>query len=104
MTHRGKAGGESVAPVEIEAALKDHPAVEEIAVVGVPDEEWGEVGRAHIVLRQGASLEPEELADRASNPARRIRAANEGEAYESPRRTSVRAAAATASAVIPKCL
>ena len=44
-------GGENVFPVEIENALYDHPQVSECAVVGVPDERWGEVGLAVIVPR-----------------------------------------------------
>ena len=56
-------GGENVYPAEIEATYAQHPAVSEIAVVGVPDEVWGEVGRAHVVLRDGETLDAEELAD-----------------------------------------
>ena len=43
-------GGENVYPVEIERALHEHPAVLRAAVVGVPDERWGQVGRAFVVL------------------------------------------------------
>ena len=55
-------GGENVYPAEIEATYERHPAISEIAVIGVPDDEWGEVGRAHLVLRDGAELDPDELA------------------------------------------
>jgi fatty-acyl-CoA synthase len=55
-------GGENVFPVEIEAALYDHPAVAECAVLGVPDDRWGEVGLAVVVPRQGATLDPDALA------------------------------------------
>ncbi len=44
-------GGENVYPAEVENVLARHPAVLEAAVVGVPDERWGEVGRAYIQLR-----------------------------------------------------
>ncbi len=54
-------GGENVYPAQVEAAYREHPAVADIAVVGVPDERWGEVGRAHVVLAPGASLDPEAL-------------------------------------------
>jgi fatty-acyl-CoA synthase len=55
-------GGENVYPAEIENALYEHPAVAECAVVGVPDERWGEVGRAFVVLRPGRELAHEEIA------------------------------------------
>jgi fatty-acyl-CoA synthase len=54
-------GGENVYPAEIEKVLYEHPAVLECAVVGVPDERWGEVGRAVVVLRPGATTDPSEL-------------------------------------------
>jgi fatty-acyl-CoA synthase len=44
-------GGENVYPAEVEAALHDHPDVVEAAVIGVPDERWGEVCAAFVVLR-----------------------------------------------------
>src|SRR5262249_60484829 len=50
-----RTGGESVAPAEVEAALADHPAVAEIAVVGVPDPQWGEIVCAVVVPARGAS-------------------------------------------------
>jgi acyl-CoA synthetase (AMP-forming)/AMP-acid ligase II len=46
-------GGENMSPGEIEEALLEHPAVAEAAVVGIPDEEWGEVVAAAIVLQHG---------------------------------------------------
>lgn len=54
-------GGENVYPAEVEQALHTHPAVGECAVVGVPDDRWGEVGRAVVRLRSGASLTAEDL-------------------------------------------
>jgi fatty-acyl-CoA synthase len=47
-------GGENVYPGEVEAALHEHPAVGEVAVVGVPNERWGETGCAYLVARPGA--------------------------------------------------
>tara|TARA_R110000744_G_scaffold125730_8_gene231647 strand:- start:13829 stop:15331 length:1503 start_codon:yes stop_codon:yes gene_type:complete len=54
-------GGENVYPAEVENVLADHPAVQEASVAGVPDEKWGEVGCAHIILRQGAGRDAEAL-------------------------------------------
>lgn len=54
-------GGENVYPAEIESVLHAHPAVAEAAVIGVPDEKWGEVGRAIVVLRPGREATATEL-------------------------------------------
>jgi fatty-acyl-CoA synthase len=54
-------GGVNVYPAEIEAALVLHPEVQDAAVVGVPDETWGEVGVAFVVPRPGAELAAEAL-------------------------------------------
>jgi fatty-acyl-CoA synthase len=54
-------GGENVYPAEVEAALYEHAGVAEAAVVGVPDERWGEVGCAWVVLRPGAVAGAEDL-------------------------------------------
>ncbi len=48
-------GGENVYPAEVEAVLADHPGVAEVAVIGVPDPRWGEVGLAAVVARGDAS-------------------------------------------------
>lgn len=54
-------GGESIAPAEVENVLSQHPAVADVAVVGVESERWGEVGAAWVVLRHGCSTDDEEL-------------------------------------------
>jgi fatty-acyl-CoA synthase len=54
-------GGENIASVEVEHAIERHPAVREVAVVGVPDERWGEVPRAFVSLVPGASIDDAEL-------------------------------------------
>ena len=56
-------GGENVYPAEIEDVLAEHGAVLEAAVVGVPDERWGEACAAFVVLREGASATEQELRD-----------------------------------------
>lgn len=55
-------GGENVFPAEVENVLARHPAVIEAAVVGVPDDVWGETGHAFVLLRPGANATPAELA------------------------------------------
>ncbi|WP_436702101.1 AMP-binding protein [Nocardioides sp. BYT-33-1] len=54
-------GGFNVYPAEVENTLAAHPAVMESAVVGVPDERMGTVGRAHVVLRPGATATADDL-------------------------------------------
>jgi acyl-CoA synthetase (AMP-forming)/AMP-acid ligase II len=53
--------GEKVFPAEVESALSKHPAVAEVAVIGVPDERWGEAVHAFVVLRTGQKASPREL-------------------------------------------
>ena len=50
-------GGENVYPAEVEAVAVTHPDIADCAVVGVPDERWGEVGAAYVQLRPGAGLD-----------------------------------------------
>jgi fatty-acyl-CoA synthase len=54
-------GGENIYPNEIEAVLYKHPAVHQCAVIGVPDAQWGEVGKACVVLKPGQQVTPDEL-------------------------------------------
>ncbi|MGW0823233.1 o-succinylbenzoate--CoA ligase [Streptomyces sp. NPDC002845] len=54
-------GGENIYPAEIEDQLLSHPGVVECAVIGVPDDKWGEVPRAVVVPREGAELDPDEV-------------------------------------------
>lgn len=52
-------GGENVYAAEVENQLAEHPDILEAAVIGVPDEKWGEVGRAYLLARPGHSLPPD---------------------------------------------
>ncbi|MFZ6002502.1 MAG: long-chain-fatty-acid--CoA ligase [Actinomycetota bacterium] len=54
-------GGENISSVEVEHALAAHPAVREVAVVGAPDDRWGEVPRAFVSLMDGADVTQDEL-------------------------------------------
>ena len=56
-------GGENVYPAEVEKVLDLHPSVDEVAVLGIEDEKWGEVGKAFVVLKKGHKIEQEELTD-----------------------------------------
>jgi fatty-acyl-CoA synthase len=67
-------GGENISGVEIENVLAEHPAVLESAVVGVPDDRWGEVPRAYVVLRPGRSAPPDELREHVRSRLARFKA------------------------------
>jgi fatty-acyl-CoA synthase len=54
-------GGENVYPAEVERLLHGHPSIHEAAIIAVPDEKWGEVGRAVVVLKPGAKLTLEQV-------------------------------------------
>jgi fatty-acyl-CoA synthase len=60
-------GGENISSVEVEGVLLRHPAVQEVAIVGLPHERWGEAPHAFVVLRAGARAGEEELLDFARN-------------------------------------
>jgi fatty-acyl-CoA synthase len=56
-------GGENISPAEIESVLHGHPAVADCAVIGVPDDRWGEVGRAVVVLLPDTAATESELLE-----------------------------------------
>jgi fatty-acyl-CoA synthase len=57
-----RSGAENVYPAEVEALLIDHPKIESVAIIGVPDEKWGETGKAFIVCKKGMTITREEVA------------------------------------------
>jgi fatty-acyl-CoA synthase len=67
-------GGENIPSVEVEQALVTHPAVLEAAVVGAPDERWGEVPVAYVTLREGVEVAPEELIEHVKGRIARFKA------------------------------
>jgi len=56
-------GGENVSSLEVEQCLHQHPDVEDVAVIAVPDERWGETVKALVVLRDGAPFDGRELTE-----------------------------------------
>jgi fatty-acyl-CoA synthase len=56
-------GGENISSVEVEGVLLRHPAVQEVAIVGLPHERWGEAPHAFVVLRNGAHVSEDELRE-----------------------------------------
>jgi long-chain acyl-CoA synthetase len=54
-------GGENIYPAEVESALYGHPALADVAVIGVPDDRWGEAVKAIVVLKQGAQASVAEI-------------------------------------------
>ncbi|MCA0238890.1 MAG: long-chain fatty acid--CoA ligase [Bacteroidetes bacterium] len=66
-------GGENVYPAEIERVMITHPAVAEASVIPAPDEKWGEVGKAFVVLRPGQSLSEQALLEYCSTRLARFK-------------------------------
>jgi long-chain acyl-CoA synthetase len=54
-------GGENVYPAEVESAVYGHPAVAEVAVIGVPDDKWGEAVKAVVVPKPGMTIDPDDI-------------------------------------------
>ncbi|MCW0199622.1 fatty acid--CoA ligase [Sphingopyxis sp.] len=54
-------GGENVYPAEVESAIFGHPAVQEVAVIGIPDQKWGETVKAVVVAKPGMSIEEADI-------------------------------------------
>ncbi|GAA4930105.1 fatty-acyl-CoA synthase [Actinomycetospora succinea] len=81
-------GGENISTVEVEQAVLSHPAVLEAAVVGVPDEKWGERPKAFVILRSGQSAEPEAIIDHVKGAIARYKAPRDVEIVDELPKTS----------------
>ena len=66
-------GGENIYPAEVEAAIAELPAVGSVAVIGVPDETWGEVPKAVVTLQEGNTLTEEQLRSHLSGKLARYK-------------------------------
>ena len=74
-------GGANIYPAEVEAALHDHPAIADLAVVGVPDEEWGR--RVHAIIQPADPANPPSVADLNAWARARITSYKTPKTYES---------------------
>ncbi|NIH82396.1 acyl--CoA ligase family protein [Amycolatopsis viridis] len=81
-------GGENISTIEVEAALDSHEAVAEVAVVGVPDEKWGERPKAYVVLRPGASVSADELRAHVRSQIARFKVPDQVEFLDALPKTS----------------
>jgi fatty-acyl-CoA synthase len=67
-------GGENISTIEVEASIDAHPAVLEVAVVGIPHEKWGERPKAFVVLRSGATATADEIIEHVRGRLARFKA------------------------------
>jgi acyl-CoA synthetase (AMP-forming)/AMP-acid ligase II len=81
-------GGENVSSIEVEDCLFQHPAVAEAAVIGVPDEKWGETIKALVVLRPGAAVTGRDLIEHCRSRMAHFKCPSSVEIRESLVRTA----------------
>ncbi len=77
-------GGENIYSIEVEDVIHSHPKVAECAVVGVPDEDWGERVKAYVVPVEGAEVTPEEIKSFCSEHLADYKVPSEVEIWHSP--------------------
>jgi len=78
-------GGENISTIEVEQAVASHPAVMECAVIAVPDERWGEVPKAFVVLKPGQSATEAEIIEHVRTRIARFKAPKAVEFGELPK-------------------
>jgi acyl-CoA synthetase (AMP-forming)/AMP-acid ligase II len=81
-------GGENVSSIEVEDAIFSHPDVAEVAVIGVPDEKWGETIKALVVKSEGSTLTEQELIDYVKGRIARYKAPSSVEFRDALARTA----------------
>ncbi|WP_353650072.1 long-chain-fatty-acid--CoA ligase [Nakamurella sp. A5-74] len=81
-------GGENISTVEVEQALMAHPEVVEAAVIGVPDEQWGERPKAFVILERGAEVDERALIEHVKTAIARYKAPREIEFVDALPKTS----------------
>jgi acyl-CoA synthetase (AMP-forming)/AMP-acid ligase II len=84
-----KTGGENVYSKEVEDAIVEHPAVAEVAVIGIPDEKWGEMVTALVVLREGQAATEEEIVSHCKKRLAGFKCPKSVEFYESFPKTGI---------------
>ena len=75
-------GGENVYPAEVENIIYQIPEIAEAAVIGIPNEQWGEVGIAAVVLKKGLEITGNEIIDHCKNHLAKFKVPNNVEFLE----------------------
>ncbi len=70
-------GGENISSLEVEAVLYSHPEILECAVIAKPDDKWGEIPLAYVVLKEGATLAPDQIIEYARSQLAHFKAPKE---------------------------
>lgn len=78
-------GGENISTIEVEQAVVSHPGVLECAVIAIPDEKWGEVPKAFVMIRPGSDVTPEEIINHCRERLARFKVPKSVEFCELPK-------------------